>query len=91
MYYLLTLEDAYSVNEGTLNDNKLRILPESFGSFTVSGDLSLSYNQLTTLPESFGSLTVGGDLYLRENQMTTLPENFPNVNCHVATGDFPQC
>ena len=43
-----------------LSNNQLTTLPESFGSLTVGGDLSLSSNQLTALPESFGSLTVDG-------------------------------
>jgi len=37
--------------------NNIVSLPESFGSLTVGGNLSLSDNQLESLPESFGSLT----------------------------------
>ena len=57
----------------------ITVLPESIGSLTVGGTLSLGSNQLASLPEGFGSLTVGGDLYLYGNRLRSLPEGFGSL------------
>ena len=69
---------------------RITVLPESIGSLTVGGDLSLHSNQLTSLPEGFGSLTVGGSLNLRHNRLASLPEGFGSLtvgrNLHLDPG-----
>ncbi|MBS0653600.1 MAG: leucine-rich repeat domain-containing protein, partial [Verrucomicrobia bacterium] len=61
-----------------LNNNRLKGLPESFGSLKLLQRLSLNNNQLERLPESFGNLQQLEWLSLTGNQLEGLPNSFGN-------------
>jgi len=63
-----------------LSTNKIEILPEAIGNFTVLKNLNLNNNLLRSLPNSIGKLKKLETLQLSNNSLTSLPSPITNCN-----------
>ena len=68
--------DGNQIQRWDLSCTQLTILPDSFCSLVVLGDVDLFGNRLSTLPDQFGTIRVGGYIGLGGNLLSTVPTSF---------------